>query len=103
MDKQKPDESVLELFDEVKIKPGVYPGYSAGDDTVEDEYIVIKKYSVELGGYDTEFVDILRYSGVPGARIEGLCLDPVEKIIAAPRWHKPYILSFPAEHIIHLK
>jgi hypothetical protein len=103
MNKQLPDAPTLELFDEVKIKPGVYPGYSTGDNTVEDEYIVVKKYSVELGGYDTAFVDILRFSDVPGERIEGLGLDPLERIIAAPRWHKPYILSFPAENIIHLK
>lgn len=103
MNKQKAsheDESTLELFDEVKIKPDVYPGYSTGDDTTKHNYFVIKKYNVELGGDDVPFVDILRH---PGQECHG---DLKEKelrqnIMAMPRWTKPFILSFPVESIVH--
>jgi hypothetical protein len=103
MNKQKAchdGESILELFDEVRIKPDVYPGYSTGDETTNHNYFVIKKYIVELGGDDVPFVDILRHSGqeCSGDLKEN---ELRQNIMAMPRWTKPFILSFPTESIIH--
>ena len=99
MSKQKPspeDEPTLQLFDEVKIKPDVYPGYATGDDAIKHNYFVIKKYIVELGGHDVPFVDILRHPEQLNAFTRD---ESMRGVMAMPRWTKPFILSFPAESI----
>jgi len=99
MSKQKPshmDELTLQLFDEVKIKPDLYPGYATGDASVQHSYFIIKKYDVELGGHTVPFVDILRHSEQEEIDLHN---QAWQYVMAMPRWTKPFILSFPAESV----
>lgn len=95
------DKVTFNLFDEVKIKPGVYSEHVISDAAIEHNFFVIKRYVVELGEEEVPFVDILRHPEREEHADLKKDFKDLRGIMAMPRWTKPFILSFPADSIQH--
>lgn len=104
MSKQKlrpGDGQTLQLFDTVKIRSDAYPEETLEDVLMNNNYFVVKKYVVDLGGDDVSFVDILKIDPEEEAAID-LNNQAWQYLMAMPRWTEPFILSFPEQSIIRV-